>query len=170
MVESRILQPLAGVISISRHFSLDPTAKEIQNIPNILAMISVVIVAAAFPLVALISAMVTHERQREIGLLKAIGAKQRAIFIIVISESLVLSVIGGIAGVGASMGILYFLDKGGFLGSALQVMFRLPAPAQTVGMAAIALSVVIVIGSAASILPAYWSSRISPYDAIRFGK
>jgi hypothetical protein len=39
-------------------------------------MISGVVVLASFPLIALIAAMVAHERQREIGLLMAMGAKR----------------------------------------------------------------------------------------------
>ena len=58
---------------------------------------------SALPLIALIAAMVTHERQREIGLLMSMGAKRNVVFFLVMAESLVLAAIGGIAGVVAGL-------------------------------------------------------------------
>lgn len=152
---------------IGRHFTLDPTSKEIQSIPFLLNSISIIIVVAAFPLIALIAAMVAHERQREIGLLKSMGAKRNIIFFLVIAESLVLAAIGGIVGVVASLITVNILNTQGILNSVLQVSFRMPTMADTSMMAGIALIVVIAIGSIASLYPAYRSSRMSPYDAIR---
>jgi ABC-type antimicrobial peptide transport system permease subunit len=52
--------------------------------------------------------------------------------------------------------------------SALQVSFRMPPLMEISSMAGLALLVVIVIGSVASLWPAYQSSLMNPYDAIRF--
>jgi len=152
---------------IGRHFTLDPMAEDIQAIPGLLNIISAFVVIIALPLIALIAAMVAHERQREIGLLKSMGAKRKIIFFLVIAESLVLATIGGIAGVGTSMFALFLMNDQGILNSALQVSFRMP-PLPDIGlMAGLALLVVIAIGSLASLWPAYQSSRMNPYDAIR---
>jgi putative ABC transport system permease protein len=152
---------------IGRHFALDPASQDIQGLPGLLNVISVIIVVAAFPLIALIAAMVANERRREIGLLKSMGAKRNIIFFLVIAESLFLAAIGGIAGVVASIITLYLLNLQGFLNSALQVSFRMPTIADTGLMAGITLFVVITIGSLASLYPAYTSSRMNPYEAIR---
>jgi len=152
---------------IGRHFTLDPVAEDIQAIPGILSLISAFVVIAALPLIALIAAMVAHERQREIGLLKSMGAKRKVVFFLVIAESLVLAVIGGIAGVCASIFALFLMNAQGILNSALQVSFRMPPLMEIGSMAGLALLVVIVIGSVASLWPAYQSSMMNPYDAIR---
>jgi len=152
---------------IGRHFSLDPVAEDIQDIPALLLIISVFIVIAALPLIALIAAMVAHERQREIGLLKSMGAKRNIVFFLVITESLVLAAIGGIAGVGGSVFVLLLMNTRGVLDSALQVSFRIPPLMEIGSMAGLALLVVMVIGSVASLWPAYQSSMMNPYDAIR---
>ena len=152
---------------IGRHFTLDPISRNIQGIPELLNIISAVAVIAALPLIALIAAMVAHERQREIGLLMSMGAKKNAIFFLVIAESLVLAAIGGIAGVGAGMVVLFLLNMQGALNSALQVTFAMPATASIALMAGMALLVVIAIGSVSSLWPAYRSSTMNPYDAIR---
>jgi putative ABC transport system permease protein len=152
---------------IGRHFTLDPVAEDIRAIPSLLNVISAFVVVIALPLIALISAMVAHERQREIGLLKAMGAKRNVIFFLVITESLVLAAIGGIAGVCISLIALFMMNAQGILNSALLVSFRMPSFSEIGSMAGLALLVVIVIGSVASLFPAYQISRMNPYDAIR---
>ena len=152
---------------IGRHFTLDPVAEEIQAIPGLLNMISVFVVIIALPLIALISAMVAHERQREIGLLKSMGAKRKAIFIVVMAESLVLAIAGGCIGVGASFLMLFVLNTQGILNSTLQVTFLMPPFIEIGKMAGLALLVVITVGSIASLWPAYRCSTLGPYDAIR---
>jgi len=152
---------------IGRHFTLDPVAEDIQAIPSLLSLISAFVVIIALPLIALIAAMVAHERQREIGLLKSMGAKRNIVFFLVIAESLVLAVIGGIIGVGVSISALFLMNAQGVLNSALQVSFRMPPLMEIGSMAGLALLVVMVIGSVASLWPAYQSSMMNPYDAIR---
>ena len=159
--------PRTQITVIGRHFTLDPVSQDIEGLPFLLNSISVIIVVAAFPLIALIAAMVAHERQREIGLLKSMGAKRNVIFSLVIAESLFLAAIGGIAGVVASLITFNILNTQGILNSVLQVSFRMPTIAETGLMAGVALIVVIAIGSIASLYPAYRSSRMNPYDAIR---
>jgi putative ABC transport system permease protein len=152
---------------IGRHFTLDPVTEDIQAIPGLLNLISVFVVIIALPLIALIAAMVTHERQREIGLLMSMGAKRNNVFFLVIAESLVLAAAGGITGVGVSLFAFFLMNTQGILNSALQVSFRMPQLIEIVSMAGLALLVVIIIGSISSLWPAYRSSTMNPYDAIR---
>ena len=154
---------------IGRHFTLDPVAQDIVAIPGLLNLISVFVVIIALPLVALIAAMVAHERRREIGLLKSMGAGRPTIFFLVIAESLVLAAAGGIIGVCTAFAALFLLDMRGLLDSAFQVSFAMPSYTDTAVMAGIALFVVIAIGSLSSLWPAYRSSIMNPYDAIRSG-
>jgi putative ABC transport system permease protein len=155
---------------IGRHFTLDPVAEDIQAVPGLLNLISVFVVIIALPLIALIAVMVAHERQREIGLLMSMGAKRNVVFFLVIVESLILAVIGGIAGIGLSLFAFFLMNALGILNSALQVSFRMPPLVETGSMAGLALLVVITIGSISSLLPAYRSSRMNPYEAIRGGE
>jgi putative ABC transport system permease protein len=167
MVQARVKAPNAALTVIGKHFTLDPVSKDIKGLPNLLAAITAVVVLAAFPLIALIAAMVARERQREIGLLKSIGAKRNVVFFLVFVESLALAVIGGLAGIGASLGTFFMLNSQSVLDNALQVSFRMPTVVETGLMAGLAVTIVIVIGSLASLWPAYRSSQMNPYDAIR---
>jgi putative ABC transport system permease protein len=155
------------VAVIGRHFSLDPVSREVQGIPALLQVISAVVVMATLPLLALIAALVAHERQQEIGLLRALGAKKKVIFSLILAESLVLAAAGGIAGVAVSIVVFFILDVQGLLNSALQVSFHIPGIPEIGLMSALTLSVVIGIGGISSLWPAYRSSTMNPYDAIR---
>jgi putative ABC transport system permease protein len=169
MVAARIQQPFPSsyIRVIGRNFALEPVSQEVSGLPNLLNMISGVVVLASLPLIALIAAMVAHERQREIGLLMAMGAKRKVIFSLVMAESLALAAIGGIAGIGVCLFTFSLMNSQAFLNGALQTTFITPQLARISQMAGLALLVVIAIGSIASLWPAYQSSRMNPYDAIR---
>nr|WP_280897454.1 FtsX-like permease family protein [Methanolinea mesophila] len=111
--------------------------------------------------------MAARERQREIGLLRSMGARKRVIFFLVISESLFLAAAGGLAGVAASVLLLSGMNSAGILTRTFAVSAPVPDAAGIGAMAGVALLVVIAIGSIAALYPAYQSSMMNPYDAIR---
>jgi putative ABC transport system permease protein len=150
-----------------RHFSLDPMGKDVRGVPDLLTFISAIVVVAAFPLIGVIAAMVAHERQREIGILRSMGAKKKSIIFLVMAESLSLAAIGGVAGVLASFIGITLLSATGVLESALQVSVRFPTPAEIGLIAGFAILIVIAIGTLAALYPAYQSSTMNPYEAIR---
>ena len=98
------------------------------------------------------------ERTREIGLRKAVGATPRAILLQFLIESLVLSLVGGVVGVG--MGSLIAT-----IGTAL-----VPDLTLSVSSGAIMLSTIVctVIGIGFGIYPANRAARMNPIDALRY--
>lgn len=157
----------ANLTVIARHFSLDPVSQNLQALPGFLNIVSVVVLVAAFPLIALIAAMVANERRREIGLLRAMGARSSVIVLLVMAESLVLAALGAVAGVAASLAALTALEANGVLNSALQVSFRVPAATEIGVYAVVTFLVVIAMGTLSSAYPAYRTGRMNPFDAIR---
>jgi putative ABC transport system permease protein len=156
------------VTVVARHFSLDPVAQNLQGLPGFLNIISAVVVLAAFPLVALIAAMVANERRREIGLLRAMGAKRSTVLFLVMAESLSLASIGAVAGIGGSLAILSVLEANGVLNSALQVSFRIPAAPELGAYACMAFLVVVAMAGLSSMYPAFRAGRMNPLEAIRW--
>ena len=97
------------------------------------------------------------ERTREIGIRKAIGAKRRIILFQFMVEACVLSLLGGLIGVGISL-----------LG--LQV-YSLIAKTQVTmywNYAALALGFCVVIGMVFGIYPANKAAKLQPIDALRY--
>jgi len=97
------------------------------------------------------------ERTREIGIRKAIGAKNRDILIQFLVESIVLSVTGGI------FGILF-----AFSVSAILSRFTVLVTSITVFPIIIAFSFSTVIGLFFGIYPAMRAARLNPIDALRY--
>lgn len=97
------------------------------------------------------------ERTREIGLLKAIGARQQDILIQFLIESIVMSFIGGLIGI--TIGI-----SGAFLVSlAFKIPFIVSLPAIIV-----AAGVSTLVGIIFGLYPARRAARLSPIDALRY--
>ena len=109
--------------------------------------------------------MSVNERRREIGLLRAIGSTSRFLFGLITLEGAILSVIGGLLGIVAGGFVVYVF--GGFMSKALNLRFIWPSLAQMGILGIEAVGVALVIGIAASAYPAYTSSKMEPYSAIR---
>lgn len=106
--------------------------------------------------------MVTiRERTTEIGIRRAIGAKQRDVLFQVLAESMVLTLVAGTLGICLSVGILQVLEnmaQEDSPGSVFQISFWLG-----VGSAV----VLALLGLAAGITPAMRAMQIRPVDAMR---
>jgi putative ABC transport system permease protein len=100
-----------------------------------------------------------HERTRELGLLRAVGGTRRQVRLMVVNESVITAVIGGL--LGAAIGVLF-----GFLVSQalddLGLGFSLPA-----GQIVFFLVMAAVVGVIGAIAPARRSSRLNVLEALR---
>jgi len=100
------------------------------------------------------------ERIREIGVRRAIGARQRDIFVQIVVESGVIGVIGGLLGLLASVGILRIL---------VMMSPTENAPVMTPGAVLIAFGFAVAIGIISGLYPAFRASRLDPIEALRWG-
>jgi len=101
-----ILIPLAFMHTADRILGF------IQVFLTAIAAISLLVAGIGIMNIMTVSVM---ERTREIGILKAIGAKSRTILAMFLSEALLIGVVGGVIGVfagyGISYGLAYFLSR-----------------------------------------------------------
>ena len=108
-------------------------------------------------------AMTVVERTREIGMLRAVGTTQQQVIKIVLTEALLLGVVGSVAGVG--FGLLLarglVITMGNFAGQTVNEVTSTPQ--------SMLLSVLVgvVVTLAAATVPALQASRISPLQALR---
>ena len=98
------------------------------------------------------------ERTREIGIRKAIGARERMIIIQFLSESVLISFIGSmiglVIGVGLSQGVGRFI-----LG------YNVPF---SIWPVVLSVSVAVIVGLSSGVMPAMKAAKLNPIDSLRY--
>ena len=103
------------------------------------------------------------ERTKEIGIMKSIGAKNSAIFILFFFESGLLGAIGGIIGV--ILGII--LAYGGSAAGRAALGIDILQADISLGLIIGALSFSFLLGTLFGVLPAYQASKLQPVESLR---
>jgi putative ABC transport system permease protein len=99
------------------------------------------------------------ERVREIGIRKSVGATTEDVFIQILVESVVLAILGGIAGLATSFMLVHGL-------ASLSPTDNTPVITPTAMLFAFSASV--LIGILAGLIPAFKASRLHPIQALRY--
>ena len=104
-----------------------------------------------------IMTIAVNERTNEIGLLRAIGAKQSQILSLFLGEAIVIAAIGGLSGLLLGIGLAQLLH------------FALPAlPVHTPLLYVVLAEVVaVIIGLVAGVLPAHRATQLDPVEALK---
>jgi len=103
------------------------------------------------------------ERTKEIGIMKAIGAKNRTIVTIFLIESGIFGMLGGIGG--TLLGMIF--AKGIEIYFQIHPLFYLKADVSP-GLILFSLSFSFLIGCASGYFPAKTASKLKPVDALRY--
>ena len=145
----------------------------LQGLETVQTIISVInIVVAGIALIALLvggigitNTMFTSvlERTKEIGVMKAIGAKNSDVLLLFLIESGLLGLIGGLvgAGIGLSMALIVSQLANSALGD---VIFKV-APSISLLLSSVSFS--LIIGIFSGLVPAYQASKLNPVEALR---
>jgi putative ABC transport system permease protein len=119
-------------------------------------------VALVLALVATTTVMAVQDRVREYAVLQTLGFSGPRIFALVISESLLVSFVGGLIGLSVALGGLYF--SGLSIGTEGVSIAFLPSPR----VALIGLAVTLAIGIAAGLAPAWRAARAEIVESLRY--
>ena len=124
-----------------------------------------IIWALAVVLTGFVFSLIVNERRREIGMLRAAGASRNFIFRLFLTESGILAIGGGVAGIILSMSLLYFLRS--WLMSALEIKVLLPSLPGLVVFIIGCFLIALVLVFPALLYPAIRASRLDPAVAMR---
>jgi len=118
----------------------------------------------ALPAINLININVSRimERSSEIGVRKAFGATSSALVYQFIIENLIITIIGGIVGVGLSLLVIYYLNSSGLIADLdlalnLKVLF-------------VSLIVCLFFGLMSGVMPAFRMSKMNVVQALKVGE
>ena len=148
-------------ISVSKTSELAealPDFKTMQTMETAIAILAILVGGIGMMNTVFMS---VFERTREIGSLRALGWRKRRVLGLILRESLLLSLVSGVVGIigGVLLGQVGSLAQG--FGSLFQGHFGPPLFIRALVMA-------LVLGAIAGLYPAWWASRLSPVEALRY--
>ncbi|MGA7295435.1 MAG: FtsX-like permease family protein [Terriglobales bacterium] len=105
-------------------------------------------------------AMSIRERTREVAVLRTLGFTRGSILKLLLSESIAISLIGGLAGIVLATGAVLFMAQPGI---GLPVSMRM-----TTGTALVVMAVAFAVGLVSGLIPSYRASKLGIVDALRY--
>lgn len=167
-VAVKINYAVDGVKAIASSEVISTVKEQLSRLFAYLFTIGGIVWVMALLLIAVVFSMIVNERQREIGLFRAMGAKKGFMFRLLIVEASLLTTVGGLIGVSFG-GLLVFSFKN-LITKELNVPYLWP-PMQFIVLLLVGCIVVsLVTGILAALYPAALSARMEPYNAIRKGE
>ena len=141
--------------------SMEELASTIEEISGTLTLLLGAIAAIALLVggIGVMNIMLVSvlERTREIGIRKALGARERDIWGQFLTEAAFLTFAGGIIGIVAGWAISYFVSSMGLMTTLV-----------TADIVILAISVSVGIGLSFGFFPAWQASRLNPVEALRY--
>ena len=125
-----------------------------------LLLIAIAAVSLLVGSIGIMNMMLTSvaERTREIGIRKAIGARERVIIIQFLAESIMISFIGSM--VGLVLGVLLSQGVGRFI-----LGYDVPF---SIWPVILSITVAVVVGLASGVMPAIKAAKLNPIDSLRY--
>ncbi|MBC7118654.1 MAG: ABC transporter permease [Methanobacteriaceae archaeon] len=156
-IEEKYGENLTTIASLEDLQSVDQGLKTVDAASWAISLLAVIIGS-----IGVVNTMImsVFERTREIGVLKAVGWKNRKILTMILGESLILTliaaVVGSLMGV-AAIQILMHINMGGFI-----------KPVYTPEIFLKAFTIAIFVGILGGFYPAYRATRLEATEALRY--
>ena len=167
-VAIRIEHAIDGVKAIASDEVTSTVRRQLGGLLKGILIISGVLWILSLLMIGFAFYMIVNERQRELGLLRAMGATKGHVFSLIVTEAVILSLAGGLVGIATGGTLLLSLKD--LIVRSLHLPYLLPSAVVLSELIAGALIFAVLTGLLASLLPAVFASKMEPYDAIRKGE
>jgi putative ABC transport system permease protein len=167
-VAIRIEHDVDGVKAIASDEVISTVRRQLSGLLKGIIAISAILWVLALLMIGFAFYMIVNERQRELGLLRAMGAKKGHVFRLIVTEAVMISFTGGVIGIFAGASLLLAFKN--LIVQSLKLPYLLPAIPVLIELVAGAVMFSIITGLLSSLMPAASASRMEPYEAIRKGE
>lgn len=164
----RIEHDIDGVKAIASDEVTSTVKRQLGGLIKGIVAISAIVWVLGLLMMGFAFSMIVNERQRELGLLRAMGAKKGQIFRLILFEAVFISLAGGVAGLSVALSLLVVFK--GVIVQSLKLPYLLPRPLVLAELLGGALIFCVITGLISSLFPAASASRMEPYEAIRKGE
>lgn len=157
----------ADIISFQSIANIINSVIGAMNFISFAASLSAFAVAISGVAATMITSVV--ERIREIGVLKALGFKDSQVISMILTESIIMSIIGGVIGI--SLGIIgaHILASRGFELKMSAQSIIINAPPKITALSILrAIGLTLLVGVIGGVFPAYRAAKIPPAVALRY--
>jgi putative ABC transport system permease protein len=163
-----LLSSLTGVKVVTGDTTLSGIRQGLAALLDGIVGLMVLMFASTALMVSVLFSAIVTERQGEVGLLKAIGARRGQVLCLLVAEAMLATGIGGVLGVvlGALVmrlferSLVFYLDR-------LGLPFLWTDLPRTVGYAAAAVIATALVGAVAVLYPAWRAARRDTYALVR---
>jgi putative ABC transport system permease protein len=167
-VAIRIEHDVDGVRAMASDEVISTVRKQLMGLLKGILIISALLWILSLLMMGFVFYMIVNERQRELGLLRSMGARKKHVFGLIITEAVIISGLGGIAGLISGSAIL-MIFKDAIL-QHLKLPYLLPQMTFLFELVLGAVIFSLLTGILSSLFPAVLASNMEPYEAIRKGE
>jgi putative ABC transport system permease protein len=164
-VAAEITSSVANVVPVRSPDMFGEYRKQISGVLRVTLVLLGLTAILSIALLSFVFSMATHERSRQIGVLRALGATRGGALTTLLTEAGVLALAGGVAGVVIAAAGVYLFR--GLLVKSLGFPFIYPSAGSLLGLVAAGLAVALVVVTLAALLPALRISRQEPANSMR---
>jgi putative ABC transport system permease protein len=164
-VAQTILETIPGVTPVESSNLFRSQQIYLVGLLRSVAIITAILWVLSLVLIGLVYSMALNERQREIGVLRALGSTRLTVLRSLVGEGLLVALAGGAAGIAFFTAVVYLFRHA--IIQYLHTPFILPAPLELAGLALSALLLVLASVGLAALVPALRISLMDPAVAMR---